>query len=783
MDGKFIDKSFFLSEKQLYEFQKLNKRDVAKSGEQEKNAVKAPSVEPDETTTQKAEIDEVVDKFLTAKIEPADLSVQLKSKGVQNVKISGDSDFVKVEFALNDKSYVLNSAKDSTANSTGVNPTVQQSSDFKKDTSAVQKTTGVTTSTGSSNRASAADSGQVRVYEEQGEDLLNAYHNTFFSTGATLDEFWGYAHIDPNHPDADAARLPFLMYNVGEQNPNDINPINRPRFLNEQAAFCMSYLGLEGDPREIDVVLARNPEAREYVRNHPEIFHYVFDEQNIPWPDATMSQYMLDSFKEANLYVSADTQYCSYIQNFKNSLDASATDGRFPFFRMNLEGNMVEITDETIEAFAEYLHNDTFSDYYLGNTRFYKWGPDSGFYQHWLNFVEVFGLSPTDDNAAIREKLETFFKQHGSADGKTLHVEDYYNSLSPLKPSYQDIQNYYNFYEGQQAEALAKEAAQYGDDFVDPATFAQKAETIGNAPVYNVGSTGGAQASNGRTYADYKNLFILNNFLQQEINASGNINFGPCTPERVADVYNTWSYLPNGTKISETNWQQYLSTVDGLDEDKIKEQVLEKLMKHSCQLSQPQLTQLLEALGATNIREKSQGVGARSTAFSFSYVKPAYITFNLNGSKYEIATDTTKGVNPPDSAVVTAEEVEELRQYMPADEFQKVLNWWFTPLNTVDGKVQSYMFSWTGDILSYKSASGYEAPAIVNGNDIVTDSSHGFWHTLWRGGNNSADTNFTSTGFAAMVNYIKTHDISGMLAAKEENNDPTNYFSSRFLVS
>ena len=271
------------------------------------------------------------------------------------------------------------------------------------------------------------------------------------------------------------------------------------------------------------------------------------------------------------------------------------------------------------------------------------------------------------------------------------------------------------------------------------------------------------------TYQQSQIMFILSNFLNYEINSSGNINFGPCTPERVADVNNTWSYLPNGVKITESNWQQYLDNISGLDINELKEQALEKLLKHSCQLTQAQLTQLLEALGATNITEKSRGIAPGSSTSGFGYVNPAYMTFNLDGKQYTIATDDpVKGVHPPDSAIVTAEEVEELRKYMPEEEFQKVLNWWFTPLNTVDGKVQSYMFSWTGDILRYKG-NLYTPPTVVTGNDILSDPSGGFWHTLWRGGNNSSDQNFTSTGYEAMVNYIKTHDIFAMIDYVNEN--------------
>ena len=640
----------------------------------------------------------------------------------------------------------------------------------------------------------------VSVYQDYGDELLSQWH----SMQGSASEYWGT--LDTQDADGNMSsftcNLPegidvsWNIWNIMEvYDPN--NPCTRTQFLDEQAIFCiesllsMGYdLGIDSEkgyaPGDIDVILNNNEEAKQYVIDHPEIFHYVFDAYGIPRPDAMMNQYIIDQFKERGLYISADMTYCSLVDEVRKNIESKSS----AMYNFALDGNTITITEDTINAFLDFINNE---EYAKEAEQIEKYGTPSnwsisGFVKNWSSIMNLFGMEYGDDRDTVAAKLEQFFREHGSTDGKSLNIEDYYNSLSPVVPSYQDIQNYYEYLEGQQAQLVADEQARYGSGTVDPSTFAGDGEQLKSSNAARSSSeTAGARAAegvdyvsdtNGATFEDYREVLILLNFLNTEISESGISSYipggGSVSPEMLTEGY-TWSYLvPPGVKLTEENWQQYKDQIPLQDIDQLRAKALEKLMAHSCQLQVEKgktmelhqcMTDLLQVLGVDmNSIQVTPGRGANSGGTSLAYVQPAYIEFDLNGHHYKLAVaDVTSGDPPPDSQIITAEEVEELRKYMPEEEFQKVLNFWFTPLNSVDGEVQTYMFSWTGDI-TYGKPQTAERPEVVWSDDWNSTMS-------WRYANPSTSKGYISNGFQQMSEWVKSHDIYAMLGVEREADD------------
>ena len=622
----------------------------------------------------------------------------------------------------------------------------------------------------------------VRVFEEQGTDLLNQYKSMSGTLNSTAGATWMLRH--------DKA---YGFENILEE-PKMFDSITVRRYLDDQAAFCLAYFGYEISDEHPSGTIYQTltSEQRNFVYAHPEIFHYIGnpnEEDNFynPYgstegnyeffPDAVMTEYILEQFKKNNHYISPDMQYCVKLNNFKN--DININNSRM-IQCLQLGDNNVTWNDNTVNAFYEYLQNNKGYE----NLKVYKGTMDDYNKKCWekvldmlsISFSDVTNLSEMQLKEKITAGLENHFKNCGSSDGKTLHIEDYYNSLSPLVDTYAD---FYKVYEEQEvqlqyiANVESELYAQQGGG-VNPADYNKNRGIIKQKEVSNVTATS-SQQTELNSYEECQAMLILSNFLNANISPSGNSNLYSANKE---ELYNTWSRLADGTRLTENNWQLYKNQIPTLNKTEAIEEAIEKLMMHSCQLDSltateqnPQkvisewLNDLLNAIGAKNVKIASYGKDAGGVTYSYAYVRPAYITFDLNGKKYEMAVkQPATGAPPPTSAIVTSDQVEELRQYMPEDEFERVLNYYFTPVFTVDGKAQSYMFSWTLDVAGEKRKYG-EDPKYVRGNYINGSFMH--FEDYWRG---TRSDNCTSTGFEEMVKWLKENDVFAMSGTTKPKN-------------
>ena len=239
------------------------------------------------------------------------------------------------------------------------------------------------------------------------------------------------------------------------------------------------------------------------------------------------------------------------------------------------------------------------------------------------------------------------------------------------------------------------------------------------------------------TYQDYKDMLVLINFIN-----------GVTNGERNGDG---WTTLSCGLELTEQNWQMFKDAIPLLNKEQAIQKALELFLANAGNLygsgtgenDNPYelanwAKELLKICGAENI---SYTRAATSTGgFSFSpeaYATPNYVSFNIDGKQYKVAMVDSyySGVRLPDSVVITKEQVEELKQYMSEEEYNKVINFYFTPLVEINGEAQSYMFTWTHDISVIKQEQGAQVPDYIPCNfDEVN-------------------------GFELLLNYVKTHDV------------------------
>ena len=731
-------------------------------------------------TVEDLSLTQIVELFLAGNLTKAELEVGLKSKNVENLNINENDSNITASFDINDKHYNISCSTEAAAS----------------------QIDSVTIQDWSANISITSNNLGIRIFEEQGNELLNAYHSMSGTLNSTAGATWMLYH-----------EKAFGFENIKES-ARMINSVTVARYLDEQAAFCLAYFGYDipESPRGC-LYQTLTPEQRAFVYAHPEIFHYIGNpgegnEENFynPYgstegnyeffPDAVMTKYILEQFKAEGQYVSPDMQYCASLEEFMKSI---GSDHQNPIKNLQLNGNNVSWDSNTVDAYYNYLQNNLKYE----DMKVYPGTTDEHLKDCWnkvkeilgLTISDITGLSESELKAKISSRLEGFFKSCGSTDGKTLHIEDYYNSLGPLVHTYADFQRVYQEQEVQLyniAEAEEELYAQHGGSF-NPADYRSEALALTNDrrsaesdsnqvnPDLLKGLEGIALDPNpeNATYEDYKAMLILTNFLRANFTDSGS-PIASFDIQGILEVQDKWAVLPNGKKLTEANWQQYKNLIPLLDKEEAIQKAIEKLMQHSCQINsitqsvdQPEkvisewLTDLLNACGATNVKIESFGKDAGGVTGSFAYVKPAYISFEIDGHKYVMGVkQPATGCQPPSSAIVPAEQVEELRQYMPEDEFERVLNYYFTPVFTVDGKVKTYMFSWTLDVAGEKRRYG-EDPKLVRGNFINGHFTH--FEDYWRGD----PPNCSSTGFQEMVAWIKSHDLFAMdeYLKTHDNND------------
>ena len=206
------------------------------------------------------------------------------------------------------------------------------------------------------------------------------------------------------------------------------------------------------------------------------------------------------------------------------------------------------------------------------------------------------------------------------------------------------------------------------------------------------------------TYETVRDMLILTNFLNY------NVFFGKALGG-YDDVPNQLTAIGGQLQITEENWQQYKDLIPMYDKEQLVEKVMEKLSAVSWKIIGQQdvgegpdewVTSLLKAMGVNNYSftpAKYEFFQNGSGAVDFGRV-----SFTLNGTSYTIPIAATNGQLPYDNHICTKEQIEEIAKLVPESELKDILYFWFTPMYTVNGEVQEYMFSWDGNIRWEKGA-------------------------------------------------------------------------------
>ena len=207
-----------------------------------------------------------------------------------------------------------------------------------------------------------------------------------------------------------------------------------------------------------------------------------------------------------------------------------------------------------------------------------------------------------------------------------------------------------------------------------------------------------------QTYETVRDMLILSNFLNADTFLYTDFGADPDDNKlaRIGDLL-----------ITKDNWQEYKDLVPMYNKEQLVEKVLDKLLATSYKLAGQNfqdyaqkpyswVTSLINAMGGTYTgfqtgkNELSQfGSGANSFG---------YVSFELDGTSYTIPVYANNGKIPGKEQICTKEQIDELAKYMSAGELDMVKYFWFTPLVSVDGEVQSYMFSWESNVMYGRGA-------------------------------------------------------------------------------
>lgn len=178
-----------------------------------------------------------------------------------------------------------------------------------------------------------------------------------------------------------------------------------------------------------DETIKFTKEEIEQIQAHPEIFKVYsvkpseYDENGL----ASIEQYTdypgYDLWFEnevlAGYEVSPEDEYSRELDKFKKGY---GTYGH-PNCYGTLNGDRVEFTQENVDSILDFISRNNEAP--------------AG--------ADLFGIKVGDDEAAIWEKITLFCKLNGSSDGKSLHIETFYNYVaerSHAYDSYQDCLDY-----------------------------------------------------------------------------------------------------------------------------------------------------------------------------------------------------------------------------------------------------------------------------------------------------------------------------------------------------
>lgn len=174
-----------------------------------------------------------------------------------------------------------------------------------------------------------------------------------------------------------------------------------------------------------DETIKFTKEEIEQIQAHPEIFKLYsvkpseYDENGL----ASIQQYSdypgYDLWFEnevlAGYEVTPEDAYSRELDKFKKEYGTYG----FPDCYGTLNGDRVEFTQENVDAILDFISRN--NSVPLG--------------------ADLFGIDVGDDEAAIWEKITQFCKFNGSSDGKSLHIETFYNIAAEHSNAYKSYQD------------------------------------------------------------------------------------------------------------------------------------------------------------------------------------------------------------------------------------------------------------------------------------------------------------------------------------------------------
>ena len=224
-----------------------------------------------------------------------------------------------------------------------------------------------------------------------------------------------------------------------------------------------------------------------------------------------------------------------------------------------------------------------------------------------------------------------------------------------------------------------------------------------------------------QTYESVRDMLILTNFLNADTYLRTDLGAEPDDNKlaRIGDLL-----------ITKDNWQEYKDLVPMYNKEQMVEKVLDKLLNTSYKLSgqdyqeymqQPYnwVTSLINAMGGTYTgfqTGKNELSQFGSAANSFGYV-----SFELGETSYTIPVYANNGKIPGKEHICSKEQIDELGKYMSSTELDAVKYFWFTPLTSVNGEVQSYMFSWESGVMYGRGAA---VPGMITPKDHTMFSNY-----------------------------------------------------------
>ena len=309
---------------------------------------------------------QLIDLFLSGNLVPDELKVGLASKGATNINIQNNGNMVVATFYYENKEYTLKCVADAAASQVD-NITVD---DYENNISVT--------------------SGGCRVYENwdgqiRGQGAGERIQLTLWNNGSGFEESYSLLNIkDTLGPDG---------LDIVNEHPID-------------EIFIEQFFGVS----DIDDL---TDEQIKFVNDHPEIFHLTNFSKGGCAYDASMTQMVIDTFFGTDLWLSPEELYCGRIESFKSSIESKNTKGYYGVInQMQLDGNTVSWNDDTVSYILDYLKSPA------------PFGDE----QEKKYVMDLYGFNTNDDAETIKQKLQKFFKANGSADGKSMHIEDYYLS-------------------------------------------------------------------------------------------------------------------------------------------------------------------------------------------------------------------------------------------------------------------------------------------------------------------------------------------------------------------